>query len=74
MQKVTITLSDEVLRFIDSMAEGNRSKYIDKILKEHYHGILIAETIAALQEDVSAQSYCQEISDWSETVGDGIDA
>ena len=63
MQKVTITLDDEILSFVNRQAKGNRSSYINALLKEKYHGILEQEMIAALQEDVNSLEYQTEIAD-----------
>ena len=50
--KVTITLEEDILRFIDQQAKGNRSAYINTLLTEQRRKILEAEIIVALQEDV----------------------
>ncbi|MEI6445431.1 MAG: CopG family transcriptional regulator [Nostocales cyanobacterium ELA583] len=52
MMKVTITLEEDILRFIDQQAKGNRSAYINTLLTEQRRKILEAEIIVALQEDV----------------------
>lgn len=74
MQKVTITLSDNILQFVDERALGNRSGYINALLAEHYRRVLSAEMIAALKEDAFDASYQAEIAAWDGVVGDGIDA
>ena len=35
MQKVTITLEDDILQFVDSQSKGNRSAYINALLAEY---------------------------------------
>jgi hypothetical protein len=52
MMKVTITLEEDIIRFIDQQAKGNRSAYINTLLTEQRRKILEAEIIVALQEDV----------------------
>ncbi|MEB3337380.1 MAG: hypothetical protein VKJ46_07965 [Leptolyngbyaceae bacterium] len=74
MQKVTITLEDEILCFVDQQAQGNRSGYINKLLKEQLRRSLEAAIIAALQEDVHNLEYQGEIMAWDSVVGDGIHA
>ena len=74
MMKVTITLEEDILRFIDQQAKGNRSAYINALLAEQRRKILEAEIIAALQEDAKDLEYQNEISDWDNVAGDGINA
>ncbi len=74
MQKVTITIEDDILRLIDDQADGNRNNYINKLLKAHYQQILETEMITALQEDANNREYQAEIAIWDSVVGDGIDA
>ena len=74
MMKVTITLEEDILRFIDQQAKGNRSGYINALLAEQRRKILEAEIIAALEEDAKDLEYQNEISDWDNVAGDGINA
>ncbi len=74
MMKVTITLEEDILKFIDQQAKGNRSAYINAILAEQRRKILEAEIIAALQEDAKDLEYQNEISAWDNVAGDGINA
>jgi Arc/MetJ-type ribon-helix-helix transcriptional regulator len=74
MMKVTITLEEDILQFIDQQAKGNRSAYINALLAEQRRKILEAEIIAALQEDAKDLEYQNEISDWDNVAGDGINA
>ncbi|QLE57146.1 CopG family transcriptional regulator [Nostoc sp. TCL26-01] len=77
-KKVTITLDDEILAFIDRQAAlagdtPNRSGYVNAVLAEHRRAILEAEMIAALKEDNENPEYQAEIADWDTIVGDGIE-
>ena len=74
MMKVTITLEEDILRFIDQQSKGNRSGYINALLAEQRRKILEAEIIAALQKDAKDLEYQNEISDWDNVAGDGINA
>ena len=49
MQKVTITLEDDILQFVDSQSKDNRSTYINAVLKEHRRCELESQMITALQ-------------------------
>lgn len=74
MIKVTITLEEDILQFIDQQAKGNRSAYINAILAEQKRKILETEIIAALQEDAKDLEYQNEIYAWDNVAGDGINA
>ncbi|HAA28056.1 MAG TPA: CopG family transcriptional regulator [Cyanobacteria bacterium UBA8553] len=74
MLKVTITLEDDILHFVDQQAQGNRSGYINTLLAEHRRRILEAEMIAALKQDAEDPEYQAEIAAWDSVVGDGMNA
>ncbi|MEH1940184.1 MAG: CopG family transcriptional regulator [Nostoc sp.] len=74
MLKVTITLEEDILQFVDRYAEGNRSAYINTLLAEHRRQILAAEMIAALKQDAEDPEFQAEIAAWDSVVGDGINA
>ncbi|MEH2144179.1 type II toxin-antitoxin system MazE family antitoxin [Nostoc sp.] len=74
MLKVTITLEEDILRFVDQYAQGNRSGYINTLLAEHRRRILAAEIITALKQDAEDPEYQAEIAAWDSVVGDGINA
>ncbi|MCF2146886.1 CopG family transcriptional regulator [Desmonostoc muscorum LEGE 12446] len=72
MLKITITLEEDILQFVDQYAQGNRSAYINTLLAEHRRQILAAEMIAALKQDAENLEYQAEIATWDGVVGDGI--
>ena len=74
MVKVTITLEEDILQFIDRQAQGNRSGYINALVSEHRRRLLEAEMIAALKQDAKDPEYQAEIAAWDNVVGDGINA
>ncbi|MBD2603646.1 CopG family transcriptional regulator [Scytonema hofmannii FACHB-248] len=74
MVKVTITLEEDILQFIDRQAQGNRSGYINALLSEHRRRLLEAEMIAALKQDAEDPKYQAEVVVWDNVVGDGINA
>lgn len=74
MVKVTITLEEDILQFIDRQARGNRSGYINALLSEHRRRLLEAEMIASLKQDAEDPEYQAEIAAWDNVVGDGINA
>ena len=77
-KKVTITLDEDILAFIDKHAANNgetsnRSGYINDVLSQHRHAVIEAEMIAALREDANNPEYQEEIALWDCVAGDGIE-
>lgn len=72
-QKIAVTLDEDLVVFLDTVASGNRSDYINCLLRERRKQILEAELIAALKSDVVDPDYQVEIAVWDSVVGDGID-
>lgn len=72
MQKITINLEDDILKFIDSQLKDNRSTYINAVLKEHRRCRLESQMIRSLQKDAQNSEYQGEIAAWDNVVGDGI--
>jgi metal-responsive CopG/Arc/MetJ family transcriptional regulator len=71
--KVSITLDEEVLEFVDRSSQ-NRSQFINEILSKAKKSQLLKELEAAYTELADDPEYQAEIKLWEVTVGDGIDA
>lgn len=72
-KKISITLDDEILSFIDQQA-SNRSRFINDILKQAKHQMLMEQLANAYEEQANDPDLQEEIKAWDVTVGDGIDA
>lgn len=72
-KKVSITLDDEVLTFVDRLA-SNRSSFINDILRKEKRRLFMKELEDAYKEQMNDQDFQEEISVWDVTVGDGINA
>ena len=72
-QKIAITLEKELVAFLDSQANGNRSEYLNSLLAKERKRTIEAELIKALQEDCSDSEYLAEIELWDAVVADGLD-
>lgn len=72
-KKVSITLDDEVLAFVDQLA-SNRSSFINDILWKEKQRIFMQELEAAYKEQVNDPEFQAEISVWDVAVGDGLNA
>ncbi len=73
-QKIAISLDADLIDFIDLQANGNRSEYINALLQQQQQKQLETELIATLQQDLADAEYLNEIAEWDNVAGDGIDA
>ena len=72
-KKVSITLDDEVLEFVDGLA-SNRSSFINNILLKEKKRVLMKELADAYKDQANDPDFQEEISVWDVTVGDGLNA
>jgi predicted transcriptional regulator len=72
-KKVSITLDDEILEFVDWLA-SNRSSFINNILRQEKRRIFMKELEDAYKDQANDPELQQEISVWDVTVGDGLNA
>ena len=72
-KKVSITLDDEVLSFVDNLA-SNRSSFINDILWKEKKRIFMKELEDAYKEQVNDSIFQEEISLWDATAEDGLNA
>jgi predicted transcriptional regulator len=72
-KKVSITLDDEVLTFVDQLA-SNRSSFINDILLKEKRRIFMQELEDAYKEQANDPMFQEEISLWDITGEDGLNA
>ena len=72
-KKVSITLDDEVLDFVDRLA-SNRSSFINDVLWKEQQRIFMKELEDAYKDQVNDPEFQNEITVWDITVGDGLNA
>jgi predicted transcriptional regulator len=72
-RKISITLDDEVLDFVDQLA-SNRSRVINQILWQEKQRILTQELENAYRDQANDRAFQAEIVAWDTTVGDGLNA
>jgi len=72
-KKVSITLDDEVLDFVDQLAR-NRSSFINEVLWQEKRRIFMKELEEAYKDQANDPELQQEISVWDVTAGDGLNA
>ena len=71
LDRITITLDREAYEFLESRANGNRSAYINNILKAEKQRI-IAEQIFKANQEEAEESYQEELAHWDITLTDGL--
>lgn len=72
-KKVSITLDDEVLDFVDRLA-SNRSSFINDVLSQEKRRILMKELEDAYTDQANDPEFQEEITVWDIAVGDGLNA
>jgi predicted transcriptional regulator len=72
-KKVSITLDDEVLDFVDQLA-SNRSSFINDVLSQEKRRIFMKELGDAYKDQANDPEFQAETSVWDVTMGDGLNA
>ena len=72
-KKVSITLDDEILKFVDELA-SDRSSFINEVLWKEKRRIFMQKLEDAYTEQANDPDFQQEMSVWDVTVGDGLNA
>ncbi len=71
--KVSITLDDDVLSFVDQLT-SNRSRFINEILCREKQRFFLAELKAAYIDQDRDPEFLSEVAVWDVVSGDAIDA
>ncbi|MBE9193774.1 MULTISPECIES: hypothetical protein [Synechocystis] len=72
-KKVSITLDDDILDFVDQLT-SNRSSFINDILWQEKRRIFMKELEDAYKDQADDPEFQEEVSVWEITVGDGLNA
>lgn len=72
-KKVSITLDDEILHFVDSIA-SNRSSFINDVLWKEKKRIFMQELADAYKDQADDPEFQAESSVWDVTMEDGLNA
>ena len=70
--RATVTLDEDAYNFLKSAGGKNRSALVNRLLKEEKRRVLAEAVIKANLEEAADQQYQQEISEWDETLLDGL--
>ena len=71
-KRITITLDQEVLAYIDRKT-SNRSSWINQMIKEKQQQELMKQLEEGYKKMTSNPEIREEISVWDTVVGDGLD-
>jgi hypothetical protein len=72
-KKISITLDDEILHFVDRRT-SNRSSFINSILWQEKKRIFMEDLAKAYEEQANDPEFQEEVSAWDVTVDDGLNA
>jgi metal-responsive CopG/Arc/MetJ family transcriptional regulator len=72
-KKVSITLDDDVLDFVDQLAR-NRSSFINDVLWKEKQRVFMKELEESYTEQSNDPGFQEEIAVWDVAVGDGLNA
>lgn len=70
--RITITLDEETFVFLNDVASGNRSAYVNQLLKQERRNFLQAALCKANQEEAEDANYLTELQAWESTLADGL--
>ncbi len=70
--RATITLDKEAYAFLKTAGGKNRSAFVNQLLKEEKRRALAEAIFRANQEEGRSKHYQQQLSEWDETLLDGI--
>ncbi|MDS3862242.1 hypothetical protein RIF25_15685 [Thermosynechococcaceae cyanobacterium BACA0444] len=70
-KKISITLDNEVLDFVDQNT-NNRSQFINTLLWQEKQRIFMKELAEAYQDQAGDPEFQAEASLWDTTIGDGL--
>lgn len=72
-KKISITLDDQSLLFIDQQTK-NRSAFINNLLLKEKKRLFLQELARAYEEQAQDSEFQEELADWDVVVGDGLNA
>ncbi|MGB2926444.1 MAG: hypothetical protein WBB82_14165 [Limnothrix sp.] len=72
-KKISITLDDQSLRFVDQRT-SNRSAFINSLLLKEQKRLFLRELAKAYEEQAQDVTVQTELAAWDVVVGDGLNA
>ena len=71
--RATFTLDDDALAFLKQVGGDNKSAYVNHLLLQEKKRSLKKAILQANQEEAEDAAYQEELSEWDETLADGLE-
>ena len=71
--RATFTLEDDAMEYLKKAGGQNKSAYVNRLLLQEKKRALKKAILQANQEEAEDREYQEELSDWDETLADGLE-
>ncbi len=71
--RATFTLEDDALAYLKQVGGENKSAYVNDLLLQDKKRSLKKAILQAHQEEAEDSAYQEELSEWDETLADGLE-
>ena len=71
--RATFTLEDDALAYLKQVGGDNKSAYVNDLLLQDKKRSLKKAILQANQEEAEDSAYQEELSEWDETLADGLE-
>jgi len=71
--RATFTLEDDALAYLKQVGGDNKSAYVNDLLLQEKKRSLQKAILQAHQEEAEDSAYQEELSEWDETLADGLE-
>ena len=71
--RATFTLEDDALAYLKQAGGKNKSAYVNHLLLQEKRRSLKKAILQANQEEAEDTAYQEELSEWDETLADGLE-
>ncbi len=71
--RATFTLEDDAMEYLKKAGGQNKSAYVNRLLLQEKKRALKKAILQANQEEAEDRAYQEELSDWDETLADGLE-
>ncbi|MEE8124283.1 MAG: hypothetical protein V3T42_00545 [Nitrospirales bacterium] len=71
--RATFTLEDDALAYLKQVGGDNKSAFVNHLLLQEKKRSLKKAILQANQEEAEDSAYQEELSEWDETLADGLE-
>ncbi|MBA3612777.1 MAG: CopG family transcriptional regulator [Nitrospirales bacterium] len=72
--RATFTLEDDAFAYLKQVGGENKSAYVNQLLLQEKKRSLKKAILQANQEESEDTAYQEDLSEWDETLADGLEA